>query len=80
MQDGGFAGKLHATFEDTVSNRYRISAQKLLRVASGRNLVDMTPQLSGSGKAICVADLFDNQPLTIDSVYVKDASHSLVPS
>ena len=80
MQDGGFAGKLHAKFEDTVSNQYPISAQKLLRVASGRNLVDMTPQPSGSGKAICVTDLFSRQPLTIHSVYVKDASHSPGPS
>lgn len=59
-----------------------ISAQKLLRVASGRNLVDMTPQPSGSGKAIGVTDLFGRQPLTIDqdSVYAKDASHSPGPS
>lgn len=59
-----------------------ISAQKLLRVASGRNLVDMTPQPSGSGKVIGVTDLFGKQPLTIDqdSVYAKDASHSPGPS
>lgn len=79
VQDGGFAGKLHATFEGIVSNRYPISEQNILGVASGRNLLNMTPQPSGSGNAICVTDLFGKHPLTIDFLYVKDASHSLGP-
>jgi len=67
---------------DVTGQESPISVQKLLRVASGRNLVSMALQPSGSGKATGVTDLFGGQRLTIDqdSVYAKDASHSPGPS